>query len=249
MRQSGWLFLSGVLLAVATIKPQVALLPVLLMLMWVSGDWSARRRWLWGFASTMLVLLSASEFVLPGWLTRFYDAVRAYQIYMAGTSFLDMLVTSRWSGPARVLVFLPVLWVGWKSRVLAPDAVDSRRAICLALVTAVCIAPNFGFYNQVLLLPGVLFLFVQRKALERSGMFARIFSKIVLVLLAWPWVATGILIVARVVFHAEPFVQWAWQLPVYTALSLPVALLALLLASPSATVSSQRAFPSREILA
>ena len=248
-RERGWLVLSGVLMAVVTIKPQVALLPVVLMLMWVSGGWRPRQRWFWGFASTMLLLLGASEYVLPGWLFRFYSAVRNYQSYMAGTSFLDWLVTPRWSGFFWVLIVLQVLWFVWKIRALAPDAPDSRRALCLVLVAVVCTSPNLALYNQVLLLPGALFWFNYRKGWRRNGMLIRSFSKIFVVLLAWPWVACGILIVARVVFHAEFFVQRVWQLPHYATLSLPVALLVLLLAAPSATVSSQRTFPSPEMLA
>jgi Glycosyltransferase family 87 len=248
-RQSGWLFLSGFLLAVATIKPQLALLPVALMLLWVSKDWRSRRNWLAGFAVTMLVLFGASESLLRGWLVRFYDAVRSYQSYMAGTSFLDLLVTPRWSGIAWTLVVLPVLWVCWKSRALLPDAAESRRAICLVLAAAVCTAPNLGLYNQILLLPGVLFLLEHSNAVQNRGILVRSLSRIAVVLLAWPWITSGVLIVARIVFHAEAFVQWAWQLPIYTALSLPVVLMVLLFVSPFSPVPSERAFPSPETLA
>ncbi len=248
-RQSGWLFLSGVLLAVATIKPQVAVLPVVLMLMWVSAEWRERQRWLWGFAATMALLLGASEYILPGWLFRFYDAVRAYNSYMGGTAFLDWFVTPRWSGIVRAILVLVVLWIGWKSRRLAPDAMAARRAVSLALVAVVCIAPNLATYNQVLLLPGLLLLLDQQKVLQHSGMVARNLSKIVLVLFVWPWLVCITLIVAKMVFHAESFVQWAWQMPLYTTLSLPVALLALLLLWPFDTVSTQRTFPSPEMLA
>ena len=49
-RQSGRLLLSGVLMAIATIKPQIALLPVLALILWSLYDWKSRQRWLWGFS-------------------------------------------------------------------------------------------------------------------------------------------------------------------------------------------------------
>jgi len=249
MRQCGWLFLSGALLAVATIKPHVALLPLILMIMWLAGDWRERRRWLWGFGSTIVALAVASEYILPGWIFRFYEAIRSYTIYIGRTSFLDLLLTPRWGGMGRALIVLIVVWVCWKSRELAPDASGSRRALSLALVAAVCIAPNRATYNQVLLLPGLFLLFGEGKSFQQGGIFIRQLKRVVWGLLVWPWLASGFLTLARAVFHAESLVLRAWQLPLYTTLSLPVVLLVLLLANPSATVSSHRTFPTPEILA
>jgi hypothetical protein len=247
-RQRGWLFLSGALLAVATIKPQVALLPVILMLFWVAAKWHERQRWFWGFGSLMLVLVGASEYVLSGWLFRFYGALRAYSNYMGGTSFLDWLVSPRWSGPCRVLLVLPVLWVCWKSRAAAADSVASRRALSLVLVAGVCIAPNLATYNQVLLLPALLFLWDQPVALQYGGIVRRNLTKIIMALLGWPWVACGILIVAKLGFHAEQFVARVWQLPLVTTLSLPIALLAILLLWPVMSPPTKQAFPEIQML-
>ncbi|HEY6411588.1 MAG TPA: glycosyltransferase family 87 protein, partial [Ktedonobacteraceae bacterium] len=138
MRKNGRLFASGVLLAIATIKPHVAFLPVILMLMWVSGNWRERQRWLWGFVSTLILLVGASEYLLSGWMFRFYDATRSYTRYIGGTSFLDLLLTSRWGGTGRALIVLIVLWVCWQARRLAPETLAARRALSLVLVAAVC---------------------------------------------------------------------------------------------------------------
>ena len=104
----------------------------------------------------MAALLGAAEYVLPGWIFQFYNAVRLYQSYMAGTSFLDCLVTPRWSGFAAILVVVPVLWALWEARAHPPETAGASRAMCLSLAAAVCTAPNLAVYNQVLLLPGVL---------------------------------------------------------------------------------------------
>jgi hypothetical protein len=247
-RRHDWLFLSGVLLALATIKPQVALLPVILMLFWVSAEWRHRQRWFWGFALMMLILSGASEYVLPGWVFRFYGAVRAYSDYTSGTSFLDWYVSPRWSELCRAILVLPVLWVCWQSRCAMPESKASRRALSTVLVAAVCIAPNLATYNQVLLIPCLFFLWDERTALRQGGLVARNLTKIILALLAWPWVGCGILIVAKVGLHAEQFVRQAWQLPLYTTLSLPIALLALLILWPISGGPTKQPFPVAQML-
>ena len=246
-RQQGWLVLSGVLLAITTIKPQVAFLPLMLMVMWVSGSWRARQRWLWGFVATMLTLLAASEYVLRGWLFRFYYAVKAYQSYMSGTSFLDRLVTPRGSFAAWLLIVMIVVWTGWRVRRLAPDTFAARRALCVTLVAVVCTSPNLALYNQVLLLPGALLWFEYRKSWRASGISGRTLNRLLVALLAWPWIACGILITAKVLHH-DQFVQKMWQLPHYVTLSLPIVLLTLLVIAPP-EVSTQRTSPLREIMA
>jgi hypothetical protein len=248
-RQRGWLVGSGVLLALATIKPQVAFLPVTVMLLWVTGDWRTRQRWFWGFSTMMLALLAAAEFVLPGWLFRFYKAVHFYQMYMANTSFLDWLVTPRWSSSVWVLIVLLIGWMAWRVRALSQNAPDASRVFCLALVGVVCTSPNLALYNQILLLPGVLLWIERVETAPLRGVLTRFLSKLLAALLAWPWFACLALIGARALFGAEGFVQWAWQLPHYAALSLPVFLLILLLLLPSVTVTSRRTSPAAEMLA
>ena len=247
-RRYGRLLLSGALLALATFKPQVALLPVVLMLLWVSADWRQRQRWFWGFCSMMVLLVGASEYMLRGWLFRFYDAVHAYSDYMSGTAFLDWFVSPRWSGLARVALILPVLWVCWRSRRAVSESVVAGRAMSLALVTTVCIAPNLATYNQVLLIPAIFFLWDQRAALRQGGIVPRNLARIIVALLVWPWMACAILIAAKVGFHAEQFVMRAWQLPLYTTLSLPAAILLLLFLWPMKAKATNRAFPAVEML-
>jgi hypothetical protein len=219
------------------------------MFMWVSGNWRERQRWLWGFVSTLILLVGASEYLLSGWIFRFYGATRSYTRYIGGTSFLDLLLTSRWGATGRVLILLIVLWVCWQARRLAPETLAARRALSLVLAAAVCIAPNRGTYNEVLLLPGLLFIFWHGNERPESGIFVRQLKGIAWGLVIWPWLACAFLIVASGVFHAEDFVQAAWQLPLYTTLSLPLVLLVVLLATPTAPVTSRRTSPRTEILA
>ncbi len=90
---AGWLFCAGALLALATIKPQLAWPLVLWLLIWSSNDWRARRRFVFGFGSVMLLLLGGAQLLLPGWLRMFVEAIRQYHQYTQNQSVLgDFLV-------------------------------------------------------------------------------------------------------------------------------------------------------------
>ena len=77
-------FLSaGILLALATIKPQLVLPVAVWLLVWATSN-SQRRNLVWGFIATLTVLCGAGELVLPGWVGHFREAVAAYRQYNDG---------------------------------------------------------------------------------------------------------------------------------------------------------------------
>jgi Glycosyltransferase family 87 len=246
MRKKGQLFASGVLLAIATIKPQIVLLPVILMLIWVSGNWRERQRWLWGFASTLILLLAGSEYLLPGWMFRFYNALLAYSQYVGGTSFLDLLLTSRLAGIGRAAMVLAALWAFWRARKFEADTIAAKTALSLAITAAVCTTPNLGTYNQVLLLPSLLLVYCCVTVPRASGLVVRQLKGITSGLLLWPWFLSGLLVIAAVVFHAEAFVHSAWRLPLLATLPLPLVVFALLLSLSSNSVGGGL-IPAREM--
>ncbi|MGA9307104.1 MAG: glycosyltransferase family 87 protein, partial [Candidatus Sulfotelmatobacter sp.] len=77
----GFLFCGGVLLAAATIKPQLAWPLVAWLIVWTLSDWRNRRRFLFGFGLTMALLLGGAEIILPGWWRLFVDALGKYHRY------------------------------------------------------------------------------------------------------------------------------------------------------------------------
>ena len=86
--------LAGVLLAFATIKPQLVLLMVAWLVLWACGNYGARKRFLWSFGLTMTALFAGAEFVMPGWLGRFVKAMAAYREYTGRpVSILAVLTT------------------------------------------------------------------------------------------------------------------------------------------------------------
>ncbi len=84
---AGYFSLAGFLLALATIKPQLALPVAGWLLLWAVSDWRRRQIFVWSFAVTAAIFLAASEYVLPGWIGQFRDAVAAYRQYTGRSRF------------------------------------------------------------------------------------------------------------------------------------------------------------------
>ena len=76
------LVLAGVLLACATIKPQLVFVLVLGLVLWGVADWRARKSFIAGFGLTVLVLIGSAELLLPGWLCLWWQASRSYLAYV-----------------------------------------------------------------------------------------------------------------------------------------------------------------------
>ena len=152
----GWLLLAGGLLALATIKPQLAWPLVLWLLAWAASDWRARRRFVFGFALVMLLLLGGAEWLLPGWLRMFVAAIGQYHRYTQNQS---VMVWTFGTIFGRTLEFLSVAACAgcvWRVRRESSTSARFGQAFALVLALTVLIVPMFAPYNQVLLIPATL---------------------------------------------------------------------------------------------
>jgi hypothetical protein len=242
---SGYLFSGGVLLALATIKPQLAWPVIAWLLVWALSDWKARRRFLVGFTLTMGLLLIGAQVVLPGWERMFLQAIRQYHEYTHNESVLDELfnwMAGRFGGD--LLAVLAVLMAGlvlWTVRKQPASSPEFGRALVLVLALTVLIVPMYAPYNQVLLLPAILSLVRERPALVLSSRAARIVYAGVALALAWQWIASMGLFVIWLVSPAR--VLNMWKLPFYATFTPPVLVFALALLSAN---HQQRALRLRE---
>ena len=109
--------LAGLLLALATIKPQLVFLLILWLSIWVLGDWRARQRVLWSLAITAFALVAAGELLLPGWITEFRTAMKDYYRYTGGgISVLDVMLSPMWGRITSVLLVGMALIFAWRNR-------------------------------------------------------------------------------------------------------------------------------------
>lgn len=219
---------AGVLLAVATIKPQLVALLLFWLAIWTMADWRRRYRWTVSFLATMAILLAASEWYLPHWISRFWQAVREYRQYTGARSVLDNLVGPPWSWALEAIALAAMLGTCCRERRQGANTIAFAFTTSLVLATTVLLVPITANYNQVLLIPALLLLVKERRTIWRSSAAIRVLFPITAGLILWPWVSSVVLVVLSFVLPQET-VNRAWELPFWTVTQIPVAVAALLL--------------------
>lgn len=226
---TGYLATGGAILALATIKPQLALPLVAALLLWAVSDWKARWRFAAGFAGAMGILLAASELVLPGWIRMFWLATRDYRVYTNTQSIFDQLVNwalGPWGGS--LLSGIAALASGillWRFRSVQAGSENFGRAVALVMALTLLVIPMDSLYNQVLLLPAILLLAREVKGLTSASPMVRVVYFIGVFALAWDWLASLMLTVIWCFSPAEA--MSAWKVPLYATFALPVLILVL----------------------
>ena len=185
------LFGSGIVLAFATIKPQLAWPLVLFLLVWALSQWSQRKAFVFGFALTMTLLFFGAELLLPGWLRMFVDAIGQYHRYTQNQSVLVYLFGSIAGRIFEIIaVLLCALYACRIRREPAGSSGFSHAVALIAALTALAV-PMFAPYNQVLLMPAIFMLL---KSTSRPMLPAvRIAYFVTFLMIAWPWMIAFLL--------------------------------------------------------
>jgi hypothetical protein len=224
---AGHFSLAGFLLALATIKPQLALPVAGWLVLWAVSDWRRRQVFVWSFGLTTAIFISASEYVLPGWFGQFRDAVAAYRQYTGGAgSLLDVLATPALGKIIAAAAVFAVAFTGWYIRHASHDSVAFCTMLALVLAVTLVIVPSFAPYNQVLLLPAVFRIAASWKGLWGRDRLTRMACGLALLVVFWPWLASCGLMLASLFLPASS-VQEAWAVPLYTSLGIPLVVLGL----------------------
>jgi hypothetical protein len=224
----GQLAAAGILLALATIKPQLALLLSAWLLLWSLSDWRSRKTFVWGFGGTVTTLIAAGEFVLPGWISRFRQALVAYRRYNNGAgSALELLFTPFWGRMLTVVVLIAVIIVCWRSRRVSNQTPTFTWVTGLILAATLVIAPKEAAYNHVLLLAPALLVARHWTVLWAKGLLSRISLVGAAMIIFWPWLSViGIAVASP--FLPAALLQRVWAIPVYASSAIPVAMFVLL---------------------
>ena len=225
---------AGVLLALSTIKPQMALLPLCWFAIWAVGDWHRRWRLAASFIATMVALIAAGELLLPGWPRYFLAGLSAYRKYAMPTSALRVALGDTLGEILGGILVLGLLAFAWQNRKAAGDSRQFASILAAFFMCALLAFPLFTPFNQVLLILPALLLLHGWKALPR-------FSRLVFILLlSWPC------IISLTLLLFPPSTRSPNQLPLLPALLVPFVpfILPLLLITRSRRGSS----PSREFV-
>lgn len=218
---SGSLFCGGALLALATVKPQLAGPLVGWFLVWAVSHWKARRRLVFGFAVVMVLLLGGAEVILPGWWRMFADAVGKYHRYTQNQSVLDELVPWAYSGKilAAVAVLVCAFFL-WQMRSEAANTAEFGLATALVAALTVMVVPMYAPYNQVLVLPAILVLVRDRGFFLSQARGVRFLFLVGALAVAWQWVAS--LSLSGIYFVARNRAMAGWWWPFVATFAFPV---------------------------
>jgi glycosyl transferase family 87 len=235
---SGFLFCGGALLALATIKPQLAWIFVAWLLCWAVSDWQARRRLVYGFGAVMAALLAGAELLLPGWWRMFVEALRQYHRYTQNQSVLDQLVP--WASAGKMLAVVAILmsaFLLWKLQSASIAAVESGRSTALVMALTVLVVPMYAPYNQVLLLPAIMLLVRDRSMFNSRSRVMRFAYLAGACALVWQWIASLTLSGAYLLGSGTwALDRWTW--PFYATFALPLLVFALVVLDVHSRVRS-----------
>jgi|GEM_PF-1184329 len=149
---------AGVLLALAWIKPQLALLLTVGLVLW-AGTGGARRRLLAGAAGTAVLLLVSTEWLLPGWIGAWGGTLGNYAATTSGFQGLASYRLIDWIGLAlRGGLGLATLAIWWRVRQAPLGDLRVQVAIAMSLVVTTAVQQPWYTYNLVLLYPPLLLL-------------------------------------------------------------------------------------------
>jgi hypothetical protein len=223
--------LAGMLLAMASIKPQLVFLVILWLCIWMLGNWRERQRVLWSLVISMAVLVLAGELLLPGWISEFRAAMKDYYRYTGGgNSLLNGFLPPLWARIASLLLVGMVLVFAWRNRRAGEKTPAFQWLLCFTLSTTLVVIPMFAPYNQLLLLPGVMMALRARQELLQNSHLSQFFCWMTAASVGFPFLTAACLVTA-LAFLPGATVQKAWGLPFYPSFAIPITTYGLLLVS------------------
>lgn len=183
------LFAAGVLLAVATIKPQMVSICLVWFFIWSLGDWKRRWSLVAGFGVALGVLAGAGDIVVPGWVRYFIEGIYAYRKYFPTTSPVRLILGNWIGGGLSVLGVIVLFSYAWSRRKTAAESPEFAQVLSWFFITSLLVLPLLTPYNQVLLLLPILLLMRDWGTLPRWGRIG------LSVVIAWPFVSSIALLI------------------------------------------------------
>jgi Glycosyltransferase family 87 len=210
----GWHTTAGVLLALATIKPQAVALLVTFLLIWTLGQWKTRKSFLIGFSVVMFALLLGSEIVLPGWFGFWLQALRDY-VRDNKPSPLAAVLGRQIAAVVTMAAAGLCVALFWRFRKQPPGSKPFTFALVCALVLTEIVLPTLSgsYYNQLILIPVAIWLFASGFELAQETLLARVM---------W-WATVGVLVGQWLVALAVSFASLVLGLHFQSELSYFVA--------------------------
>jgi hypothetical protein len=219
------LVLAGVLLGIASIKPHLIVIPVLWLVMWAGADLDRRRGFLFSLLATLIVLFSASQLLLPGWLPSWIHSMTDYRQYtdppLAQFAFGTILGNIFAVG----LLSLAAL-LAFRARKADSTSFQFALTFCYLLAVTVLVFPSsVAVYDHILLLPAIVTLLSRRTIVFSGTVPLRALGVATAAAFSWQWFASaGMTLYSLLSIKLSS--HWM-TLPVRMAASFPFAVVAL----------------------
>jgi hypothetical protein len=222
----GYLFSAGILLAIATIKPQLTCLAVVFFLGWVIHDWRARQGLAWAFMGAMTAFFIGAQLILPGWLGKFSKAVVEYHRYTHNASLLGWIFTPFVGDLLGLMLLIASARIYWPLWGESSNSSAFGWGIALMATLTVIMVPMVAPYNQILLLPGIMLLMKDGWNIWGQNKVMRLSFVGTAIVLLWPWIASvGLFVVHGVSAEAA---DKNWNLPFLPTFTFPLILFAMI---------------------
>ncbi len=216
--------LAGILLSIATFKPQFVVILVPWLGLWTIARWRERRSLAWGFLGGMAVLLAGSEILLRGWTADFLRVAIAYRKYTYGHSLIDIWFSTHGEPFVAIAFCLGVIVLCSKYLLAPAQGMPFFLVCCLVLAATLVVIPTIEPHAQLLILPCALVLVRYRNFIWEGGRLHRLLFVATVCLFGWEWIAALGLTLAAIWLPHRTLVGW-WMLPLYTSPLLPLAML------------------------
>lgn len=179
---------AGILLALASVKPQLTVMVLGFIACWTVTAWQSRKTLAYSFGAVVALLLVSSEQLLPGWFGNWQHAARKYVGYNRVSLLAAMLGHPEAIAAAAVGIILCCV-LFWRFRREPAGSNAFNFAIVAALTMTVLILPNAGasYHYQIILVPACLWFVTEARALTADHFLARILWWIAVIALAGQW--------------------------------------------------------------
>jgi glycosyl transferase family 87 len=216
---------AGLLLACATIKPQLSVYFIGFVLLWCMGQWGSRKRIAISFLSALTVLVLASEVLLPRWPFEFLAGIPPYLLYTQATTGIHELFGPLGARIVFLVLAVVIVFSAWRAKSEPADSDEFRLTLSLILVFTCIVIPSLAPHNQVLLVPACLLLVKERRRIWAGGRIARSLWCATWLAIAWPWVAGSFLAMILLLNRTG---SQQWDLPLATNPLIPILVFAAL---------------------
>ncbi len=226
------LFLSGSLLALSLIKPQMMLLIGAYLLLWSFVRWSTRWPFVAGFFAVSSLLAASSLLVWPFWLPEWLQVMYGYRRYSTPPLVIYLLgsqIGTRLGPILAAAVLVMAIALIWRMRHASPVSAEFGLTISILFaITAITLLPGHAVYDHVVLLPGIILIALSWRNYSAASRTFRVILALTALAVCWPWISAPAVIAIRPLLSRQLFVSDVLAIPVSTAASIPFGVLAIL---------------------